>query len=146
MDELDRMSTTDMKEEILQLRLDKKNLVHALTAKQEEIENMKRSRTAIIEAREQNIKSQIHVAMQNNEKLEKDYEKLNLHAKQLTAAVQKVVQERKLLETQILALESANKKNTQSSEHHTTTLQTDMNINEARQENDTPLSICDTMC
>eukprot|EP00960_Hanusia_phi_P068991 766980-Hanusia_phi.AAC.2 len=89
MDELDRMSSNEMKEEILQLRLYNKNLVHALSAKQEEVENMKRSRISIIEAREHNIKSQIQVAMQNNEKLERDYEKLNVHAKQLTAAVQK---------------------------------------------------------
>jgi hypothetical protein len=50
----------------------------------------RRSRTAAVEAHERRVQTQIDAAMLHNEHLEKEYDKLNTHAKQLTSTVQQV--------------------------------------------------------
>lgn len=51
---------------------------------------VRRNRIAVVEARERRVQDQIDVAMVHNEELEKEYDKLNTHAKQLTGTVQTV--------------------------------------------------------
>jgi len=51
---------------------------------------VRRNRIAVVEARERRVQDQIDVAMVHNEELEKEYDKLNTHAKQLTGTVQAV--------------------------------------------------------
>mmetsp|Transcript_11682 Transcript_11682/g.18329 ORF Transcript_11682/g.18329 Transcript_11682/m.18329 type:complete len:145 (+) Transcript_11682:228-662(+) len=97
----------DMQAELLQLQRDKEALTRALTQKHSEIDSVKKNRIEVVEKRTRRLLQMVDEAVKHNGELEKEYDKLNAHAKQLTSTVQKVVQERKALEAEISAREKA---------------------------------------